>query len=252
MIENFAPNLIRLRTEKEISQKELAKELGISSQTISNIENQIAYPTFTNLEKIANFFKASPTELFGTTEDIALEKNVFKTDEYTQKANHILQAVKSFEDLSAQMSAYGTIENEASITVNHLTDLLEQKPILSSTTGHQLYRHISTGNLIEAEAREGNDSDYEPAFEPSKLEDFFHLSQEDIALIDNMAYLFRRDPKCTPDGKPLTRIGENRYKIADADDEIAYEKSPIQILLDNKENLSKLTTDLLNHYHRND
>ncbi|MGT2714837.1 helix-turn-helix domain-containing protein, partial [Streptococcus pluranimalium] len=55
MIENFAPNLIRLRKEKKLSQKELAQELGISAQTISNIENQTAYPTFANFDKMAKF-----------------------------------------------------------------------------------------------------------------------------------------------------------------------------------------------------
>ncbi len=53
MIENFALNLIRLRKQKGLSQKELAKKIGMLPQTISNIENQKGYPTFSNLDKIA-------------------------------------------------------------------------------------------------------------------------------------------------------------------------------------------------------
>ncbi|WP_341532889.1 helix-turn-helix domain-containing protein, partial [Streptococcus agalactiae] len=49
-------NLIRLRKQKGLSQKELAKKIGMLPQTISNIENQKGYPTFSNLDKIARYF----------------------------------------------------------------------------------------------------------------------------------------------------------------------------------------------------
>lgn len=94
MIENFATNLINLRKKAGLSQKELAKKLKISSQTLSNIENQTSYPTFTNLEKIAEFFNATPNQLFGTPTQIELENSVYKTDEYVEKAQDILAAGK--------------------------------------------------------------------------------------------------------------------------------------------------------------
>lgn len=94
MIENFATNLINLRKKAGLSQKELAKKLKISSQTLSNIENQTSYPTFTNLEKIAEFFNATPNQLFGTQTQIELENSVYKTDEYVEKAQDILAAGK--------------------------------------------------------------------------------------------------------------------------------------------------------------
>lgn len=94
MIENFATNLINLRKKAGLSQKELAKKLKISSQTLSNIENQTSYPTFTNLEKIAEFFNATPNQLFGTPTQIELENSVYKIDEYVEKAQDILAAGK--------------------------------------------------------------------------------------------------------------------------------------------------------------
>ncbi|MDV5987558.1 helix-turn-helix transcriptional regulator [Streptococcus canis] len=98
MIENFAPNLIKLRKQKGLSQKELAQNIGVSSQTISNIENQSAYPTFTNLEKIAQFFNATPTQLFGTTQEIELERAVLQTDEYDDKIISMLNALKEIDE----------------------------------------------------------------------------------------------------------------------------------------------------------
>ncbi|MBA2796241.1 helix-turn-helix transcriptional regulator [Streptococcus porcinus] len=98
MIENFAPNLIRLRKQKGLSQKELAQELGLNKQSISEIENGRRFPTFTNLKKIAKYFNATPTQLFGTSQQIELERVMLQTDEYSRKAEKILSAVSAFEN----------------------------------------------------------------------------------------------------------------------------------------------------------
>ncbi|EGE54379.1 helix-turn-helix transcriptional regulator [Streptococcus parauberis] len=131
MIENFAPNLIRLRKQKGLSQKELAQELGISSQTISNIENQSAYPTFTNLEKIAGFFNASPTDLFGTPQQIQLEKAVFETDEYSDKASTILKASNAISELEYDKNFQNLINDLLFLTRGYQ---------LYDSRGEELYR----------------------------------------------------------------------------------------------------------------
>ena len=85
MIENFGRNLTRLRQEKNLSQVELANELGIGKQSISDYEKQKTYPTFTNLEKIAVFFDATPTQIFGTSQEQELEISRKNIDEYEKK-----------------------------------------------------------------------------------------------------------------------------------------------------------------------
>lgn len=56
------------------------------------------YPTFSNLDKIARYFNVSATELFGTPQQIELERVMFQTDEYSRKAEKILSAVSVFEN----------------------------------------------------------------------------------------------------------------------------------------------------------
>ncbi|HGK8277081.1 TPA: helix-turn-helix domain-containing protein, partial [Streptococcus pyogenes] len=73
MIEYFGTNLSNLRKKNRLSQKELADELGLNKQSISEIENGRRFPTFTNLEKIAKFFNATPTQLFGSPSEIEFE-----------------------------------------------------------------------------------------------------------------------------------------------------------------------------------
>ena len=99
MIHNFAFNLYRLRKEVGISQTELAERLNIGKQVISDYERGKSYPTFATLDKIAYFFKATPVQLFGTSQDIELERSVLKTDEYVDKARYLMKAVNEFEKM---------------------------------------------------------------------------------------------------------------------------------------------------------
>lgn len=99
MIHNFAFNLYRLRKEVGISQTELAERLNIGKQVISDYERGKSYPTFATLDKIADFFKATPVQLFGTSQDIELERSVLKTDEYVDKARYLMKAVNEFEKM---------------------------------------------------------------------------------------------------------------------------------------------------------
>lgn len=97
IIQNFGPNLARLRIEKGVSQTQLAEDLGIGKQSVSDYEKQKSYPTFANLDKIAEYFNATPTQLFGTSKEIELEKSVLESNEYSDKVSEILKAVKYIE-----------------------------------------------------------------------------------------------------------------------------------------------------------
>lgn len=107
MIHNFASNLSRLRKEAGITQTELAEKLNIGKQSISDYEKGRSYPTFAALDKIVAFFKATPVQLFGTSQDIELERSVLKTDEYTEKAKYLMKAVSEFEKM---LDKYGDKE----------------------------------------------------------------------------------------------------------------------------------------------
>lgn len=244
MIHNFASNLSRLRKQVGISQTELAEKLNIGKQSISDYEKSKSYPTFATLDKIADFFKATPVQLFGTSQDIELEKAVLKTDEYTEKANNIIQAVKSFEDLTYQIEKYNSIEGYTSDTINNLAFLLKRAPIISPKTDHQLYKHIPSGKLVEAEDKDDIESNYELAFEPSALSRLQYMSDDDLAIIDKLIYLTQGKPILNKDGEPLTSIGNGKYVVAESGDEIAREKSPLQLLLDNKDDLERLNDEL--------
>ena len=156
MIENFAQNLVRLRMKNGISQKELATELDISPQTISNIEKQVAYPTFSNLEKIAKFFNATPVDLFGNPTELAMEDSMFKIDEYSQKANAILKSTNYIERLFD--------DEEAQVLISQLYVLQNGKQIFKD--GYPVIREIGTGTqyVLTPELEYTIDFNYEFVF----------------------------------------------------------------------------------------
>lgn len=61
----FAERLKELRTEKNLSQKELADELKISQAIISHYEKDIRKPTLDIIVMLCKYFKVSADYLIG-------------------------------------------------------------------------------------------------------------------------------------------------------------------------------------------
>ncbi|MHB1484254.1 MAG: helix-turn-helix transcriptional regulator [Saccharofermentanales bacterium] len=74
---NIGENLRRLRTQKEMTQEQLAAVLGVSPQAISRWENNSAYPDITVLPSIAIFYNTTIDELIGMDE-ICKTENINK------------------------------------------------------------------------------------------------------------------------------------------------------------------------------
>lgn len=66
------------------------------------------------------------------------------------------------------------------------------------------------------------------------------MSDDELAIIDKLIYLTQGKPILNKDGEPLTSIGNGKYVVAENGDEIAREKSPLQLLLENESKLKKI------------
>ena len=67
------------------------------------------------------------------------------------------------------------------------------------------------------------------------------MSDDELAIIDELIYLSQGKPIFIKDGEPMTSIGNGKYVVAENGDEIAREKSPLQLLLENESKLNNLT-----------
>ena len=68
--QEFIENLKKFRTQKKISQAQLAELCNVSTGTIGNIECGLAKPSFDLIISIANTLKIHPANLFSTTANI--------------------------------------------------------------------------------------------------------------------------------------------------------------------------------------
>ncbi|AEM79783.1 helix-turn-helix domain-containing protein [Thermoanaerobacter wiegelii] len=64
----FSDRLKELRKEKNLTQEDLAKILGISRSTIAGYETERKEPDYETLKKIADFFNVSIDYLLGRTD----------------------------------------------------------------------------------------------------------------------------------------------------------------------------------------
>ena len=98
--EIFSNRLITLREEREITQQELADELGITRQSLSLYEKAERTINIELLAKIADFFSVSTDYLMGRTDKATLEESIQTTCKTTglteQAVLSILNANNSY------------------------------------------------------------------------------------------------------------------------------------------------------------
>lgn len=61
---SFGKRLKKVRNQKNITQEHLAENIGLSVESISNIERGIHAPSFKTLEKLAQSLKIPVKDLF--------------------------------------------------------------------------------------------------------------------------------------------------------------------------------------------
>ncbi len=65
----FGENFRKLRQEAKLSQKEVAKKLGIYQSNVSDWENDVSRPEYERLIQLTRLYGCSIAELLGIEED---------------------------------------------------------------------------------------------------------------------------------------------------------------------------------------
>ena len=78
----FANQLKKYRTEKNLSQEQLAEEIFVTRQTISNWETEKSYPDVHSLMLLSSLFQVSLDQLLKG--DIEIMKNEIKKEDIAQ------------------------------------------------------------------------------------------------------------------------------------------------------------------------
>lgn len=115
-LENFGPNVKRLREAHHLSQSDLAKAIEVQVDTISKIEQGKRGNSFPTLDWLARFFNTAPVDLLGTPE----EQEIHNTteildciDEYEHKIEQLIRLRHQMDDFSPRQ-------------IDHLSDQLKE------------------------------------------------------------------------------------------------------------------------------
>ena len=146
---HFSDNLIRLRQEKKLTQKQLATFIGVTKGSVSKWENKQSLPDILMLPRLAAFFNISIDELLGY--EPQLDKKQIKKIYHDLAAEFAKQPFeeimhKSEELVNKYYSCYPFLFNICCLWLNHF--MLADKPkrqqeILIAIT--DLCNHILSG-----------------------------------------------------------------------------------------------------------
>ena len=89
------------------------------------------------LDKIVEFFQATPNQIFGSSQEIELERAVYQTDEYSEKTQGILTSIK-------QIEGYFNDEDYHEF-VSKMMYLVSPQPLYDEETGEALYWKVVDG-----------------------------------------------------------------------------------------------------------
>ena len=95
---NVLEKIKEIRSEKRISQSDIAEYLGIAHNNYGRIERGEGELSVTRLFKIAEFLKVSPNELLGFEMPKSKEKNEIGDDESSKKIEDLEKRIKELED----------------------------------------------------------------------------------------------------------------------------------------------------------
>lgn len=109
---SFSQILRELRIERGITQTELAKQCGVSSQCISSLEVGRRSPTGSTIEALSKYFNVSTDYLLGRTDDFGQIINAEASPKITPLE---LDLIENFRKLPAQTQDYvvGIVKNLA-------------------------------------------------------------------------------------------------------------------------------------------
>ena len=93
MGENFNDNLKEARPKRNVSEKEVADQIGVATTTYSLYESGNREPSVQTIKKIADVLNVSADELLGLSEQPTTIAAHFDGDEYTEEE---LDKIKEF------------------------------------------------------------------------------------------------------------------------------------------------------------
>ena len=107
---NFGKTILELRKQKNITQEELAAQLGVTAAAVSKWENNYSLPDILMLCALADYFDVTTDELLGRQKQKKYAMIAAPTRELADKTEQLakqygIEALRRFEDFAESLEA---------------------------------------------------------------------------------------------------------------------------------------------------
>ena len=101
---NIGRNILELRKQKQITQEDLAAELGVTAAAVSKWENNYTLPDILMLCALADYFGITADELLGRKQPAQFALLVTQSDDLAEQISQLIR--KHGFSVSARFTAY--------------------------------------------------------------------------------------------------------------------------------------------------
>jgi transcriptional regulator with XRE-family HTH domain len=136
MNNQFSENLKRIRKENNLSQEQLAQEIGVSRQAISKWESKVAYPEMDKIIMLCDKFNINIDDLLHN--DI---KEIKKEEESKKKINNIIESFLNY--ITDTINLFSSMNFKSKIKC-----IIEQLIIITTLAGFSCIILLITNELL--------------------------------------------------------------------------------------------------------
>ena len=119
---DFTTRLKNLRNEKQLTQSEVAKKLGIAPSTYSNYEQGTRFPDKETLINLAQFYKVSIDYLLGETDE-KLSAN--KIAEEIADKPELMEFFETFKENNELKRLFNHSKGLSSKSIKHIVEIIK-------------------------------------------------------------------------------------------------------------------------------
>ncbi len=145
----IAKKIKELRLERNITQPQLANEVGVAKSMISQWESEKNEPKATYIVKLANFFQVATDYLLGNSNDIGVivNNNLSETENYLVQKLRLMNSEKkqelvSYANYLANKDNYKITNSQNIVDISDLSDI-ERAEVVGFINGFrkELFSH---------------------------------------------------------------------------------------------------------------
>lgn len=142
---NIGHHILELRKQKNVTQEEIAAELGVTATAVSKWENNYTLPDIMMLCALADYFQVTTDELLGRNISQSNAIIISKTKELGKSIAKLTEKynIQSYAILTDYADVFSLLENETMEKIKYIFTALDEPPEEHEMDNTQDITHVN-------------------------------------------------------------------------------------------------------------